>query len=127
MKGLLAIILCFVFNIAIASPVYTPETPVHVKGYYKKSGTYVQPYYRARPGQRQESSSSSSMGANLNSSNSYAMNSYPDQTYKSPSSQLNNNNQLNSDSETLNETQNNNLNGQSSNQESLSNDVPNFN
>src|ERR1700731_2409598 len=36
-------------SVSFASPYYTPETPVHVQGYVKSDGTYVSPYYRARP------------------------------------------------------------------------------
>jgi hypothetical protein len=41
MKTFLLILLLFISNIALAA--------VHVKGYYKSNGTYVQPHYRSSP------------------------------------------------------------------------------
>ncbi len=40
-----------------ASPYYTSQTPVHVNGYLKQDGTYVQPYWRAKPHKRADSNS----------------------------------------------------------------------
>jgi hypothetical protein len=34
---------------ASASPYYTSETPVHVSGYYRSNGTYVNEYWRSYP------------------------------------------------------------------------------
>jgi hypothetical protein len=42
--------------------------PVHVKGYYKKDGTYVQPHTRALPGHASTNSGSTSTGSSSTSS-----------------------------------------------------------
>jgi hypothetical protein len=36
----------------ISSPSHVPGTDVHVKGYYRKDGTYVKPHTRSAPGRR---------------------------------------------------------------------------
>jgi hypothetical protein len=39
------------------------DKPVHVKGYYRKDGTYVAPYDRSAPGTASTSTSSTSVGS----------------------------------------------------------------
>lgn len=40
---------------AVASQYWSPETPVHVNSYTRSDGTYVHSYYRAEPGEGQDS------------------------------------------------------------------------
>lgn len=61
-----------IFSIpSLAYKYYAPDHPVHVEGYTRSDGTYVEPYYRARPGEARESDSLNS-GYNSNTySNNY--------------------------------------------------------
>lgn len=54
MKSIFIAGLIFISTGALASRYYSPETPVHVKSYTRSDGTYVQPYYRAKPRERAE-------------------------------------------------------------------------
>jgi len=47
-KGIFLLSLLLSFSVVAAS-YPTPEQPVGVQGYNKKSGAYVNPYYRAYP------------------------------------------------------------------------------
>lgn len=47
-KALLLIVSFFVVGLSFASPYPTYKQQDHVRGYYKRDGEYVNPYYRSR-------------------------------------------------------------------------------
>ena len=67
---------CLLPLIALGSPYWTSDTPNYVHGYTKSDGTYVQPYYRANRGSRENNAGSALSGGFSQSYNNRSNNAY---------------------------------------------------